>query len=242
MSFTKLLATGKSLIGMKDQDCPYRMRRENLLPKFESTKNPFAVPAKVEPVKVEPIATATVAPLSAQTGVMETSLLFDAQLKPVVKAEVVVVPIQETKPAPAQLVPVKVAPKVAAPVMELPVANPVSTQPATRNISTPAAAPVPKPSGLPAWVKKVNPLSYLPGHSGGAVRSKVGRTPVQTELSLEKVKVVRNDLNDTDLTVVAVPAAGKAVSGKSAASLQKTEPNTLNRMTARFFGVGQPQV
>jgi hypothetical protein len=238
MSFTKLLATGKSLIGMKDQDCPYRMRRENLLPKFESTKNPFAVPAKVEPVKLESVATATVAPLSSQTGAMETSLLFDAQLKPVVKAEAAAVPTPEPKPEPAQPHPVKVSPKVAAPVMELPVVNPVSTQHATRNTPTPSA----KPSGLPAWVKKVNPLSYLPGQSGGAAKPKAGRTAVQTELSLEKVKVMRNDLNDTDLAVVAVPAAGKAASGKSATSLQKAESNTLNRMTARFFGVGQPQV
>ena len=238
MSFTKLLATGRSLIGMKDHDCPYRMRRKNLLPKFESTKNPFATPAKVEPARVETIATGAVAATNNCVGPMETSLLFDAQLKPAVKVDATVVPVKESRPAPAQSIPVHVAPKAASPVMELPTVKPVATRPTTQG------KPASKPVGFPAWMKKLNPLEYLPIRQPDVPRgkSKTGRTPVQADFAWENVKVVRNDLNDTDLAVVTVPAAGKAASEQRSPSLQRTEPTTLNRLSARFFGAGQPQV
>jgi hypothetical protein len=237
MSFTKLLATGKSLIGMKDQDCPYRMRRKNLLPKFESTKNPFATPAKVEAIAATS-GNGTVVATNNCVGPMETSLLFDAQLKPAVKVDAIVVPVKESRPAPAQSIPVRVAPKPASAALELPTVKPVATQPATQG------RPASKPVGFPAWMKKLNPLAHLPVRqsSGQHGKSKTGRTPVQADFAWENVKVVRNDLNDTDLAVVTVPAAGKAVSERRSPSLQRTEPTTLNRLTARFFGTGQPQV
>ena len=53
---------------------------------------------------------------------------------------------------------------------------------------------------LGRWTLRVNPFKTAP---------KPARTGVQGELSLEKVKVVRNDLSDSDLELVALNERGK---------------------------------
>src|SRR5579883_2890031 len=84
MSFSRLLAAGTSLVGMTNAQTPYRMREENLLPKFESKKNPFAAPKteahNAAPAKVEAVAATS----AVKVAPMETYPLFDAQLKPAV--------------------------------------------------------------------------------------------------------------------------------------------------------------
>ena len=59
MSLGRLLAAGKSLIGIKEKSGRYQMRPAALLPKFVSDKNPFRDPpaddnGKPEPQKAEP--------------------------------------------------------------------------------------------------------------------------------------------------------------------------------------------
>jgi hypothetical protein len=49
------------------------------------------------------------------------------------------------------------------------------------------------------WVSKLNPAVIFRSVSPAAGK---GATPVQTELSLEKVKVVHNDLTDADVEIV----------------------------------------
>jgi hypothetical protein len=49
------------------------------------------------------------------------------------------------------------------------------------------------------WVSKLNPVAIF--NAAPAVADKIA-TPVQVELSLEKVKVVHNDLTDADVEVV----------------------------------------
>lgn len=111
MSFLRLFAAGKGLIGMSDGQTPYRMRREIQLPKFHSTKNPFVAHAKndaeqVEPGKSQPIRAesaaalasahteasanieATPAPAPVIVAPMETFPLFDAELNPAVQVNV----------------------------------------------------------------------------------------------------------------------------------------------------------
>jgi len=51
----------------------------------------------------------------------------------------------------------------------------------------------------PAWVAKLNPFSSA---SKSAATAKDGKVPTQTELSLDTVKVLRNDLTDVDVEVV----------------------------------------
>src|SRR5215831_2510576 len=45
MSLGRLLTAGKCLMGLQQPPARYRMRTQNLLPKFGGEKNPFAAPA-----------------------------------------------------------------------------------------------------------------------------------------------------------------------------------------------------
>ena len=61
------------------------------------------------------------------------------------------------------------------------------------------------------WLGKANPLARF-ANSAAAKKSAIPcftNTPVQSELSLDKVRVVRNDLNDADLEIVPVAAVGE---------------------------------
>jgi hypothetical protein len=62
------------------------------------------------------------------------------------------------------------------------------------------ALPVQKPRRSLGWMRKLNPFGSkiaLPIRDG-----KNAKTPVQAELSLDAVKVLRNDLSDVDVEVV----------------------------------------
>jgi hypothetical protein len=93
------------------------------------------------------------------------------------------------------------------------------------------------------WRRKINPMPRLPKRPG-PVKSAVPRfakTPVQSELSLDKVQVVRNDLSDADFEVVVskTPVSGQS---KLPALLQHeigSAGNTWDRVTTRIFGVDQ---
>ena len=52
---------------------------------------------------------------------------------------------------------------------------------------------------LAAWTTKLNPMTML---RGPQVEAKIFQRPMQSELSLEKIKVVHNDLTDADVEVV----------------------------------------
>jgi hypothetical protein len=62
-----------------------------------------------------------------------------------------------------------------------------------------------------SWLKKINPLVWLGNRKPAEPESPIqrfgkSRTPVQGELSLDNIKVMRNDLSDTDLEVVSMKA------------------------------------
>ena len=62
------------------------------------------------------------------------------------------------------------------------------------------AQPVARLAARPGnWSARLNPISMLRGKPAGPVKAV---TAVQTELSLEMVKVVHNDLRDADVEVV----------------------------------------
>ena len=120
-------------------------------------------------------------------------------------------------------------------------------QPSTASAKAPVAEPVMRPTPPPAskpklsaWMQKVNPLAYLPSREAD---KPVKARAVQTELSLERVKVMRNDLNDTDLEVIPARTAGKPeTAGPRLQPLAREDATALSRLTSRFFGTGQPQV
>lgn len=88
-------------------------------------------------------------------------------------------------------------------------------QPLAENPAAPACAktqPMPvisaKPKSLAAWTTKLNPVTML---RGPETRAKELELPVQAELSLEKVKVVHNDLTDAEVEVVPLKSRGAGV-------------------------------
>jgi hypothetical protein len=91
------------------------------------------------------------------------------------------------------------------------------------------------------WTRKINPLPRLqkpPGPAKSAV-PRFPQSPIQSELSLDNVRVVRNDLSDADFEVVTkkTPVVGPLVS-PSLPLQAGLEPagSAWDRLTTRFFG------
>jgi hypothetical protein len=195
-------------MGVNGEDGRYQMRSKNRLPKFESAKNPFAQTAKPEPMPVRAQAKVESAPIQ-QSGLFEVKTEEVAS----VKTE------NETMPTPilVQNMELKAAP--AAPAVSV----------SQKKDST----------QMKDFFKKLNPLSRFAAFTASrkAKVQKPARTHVQTELSLEKVKPVRNDLSDSDLEVV---APKRVVLHKGPQPylkpLTRTETTTWNRLTSRLFG------
>jgi hypothetical protein len=215
MSLLRYLATGKSLVGMRDTESRYRMRTRNLLPKFGSAKNPFApAAAKPESPGGSP---------NAPAGKLETASLFE--------------PPSMERPKPVETKEAK------APARQ-PVKADLPAKAEVKLMATPApSSAAPKPRRWTAWIRKLNPLSLLPPMRGGGGRNRTAHKPVQAELTLEKVRVVRNDLNDTDFEIV----PGRLMGLPSGASPilphpQRPEPGAWNRLTTKFLGAQHAQI
>ncbi|EEF60436.1 hypothetical protein Cflav_PD3406 [Pedosphaera parvula Ellin514] len=198
-------------MGMSDADSRYLMRSKNRLPKFDSEKNPFAHTTKPEFPKV---VGSVCAPTKIEPAAIEAGALFDQEA-------------EETKLATGnEAVPVALP----AEKIELKAAPVSITVPVTRKTNS---------TRMKDFFKKMNPLPQLAVLKvGGKTKAhKPVRTHVQTELSLEKVKPVRNDLSDSDLEVVS-PKRAQLPKGPQPylKPLTKTEPTTWNRLTSRFFG------
>lgn len=250
MSFAKLLATGKSLVGMSDNASRYRMRTQNLLPKFGSPKNPFAQPAAKAAAPVTPATSAArmeTASLFAGEGA-KTEAARDIEVNMAGGNEPVKVEIRrkETKAE---------SPKAEiSPLMQISYVTNTGIKLEAKTPTTPArvwndapspAKPVRKTVSWFGLIKKLNPLAILPwGHAGGmASRGRVGRSPVQTELSLDRVQVVRNDLRDTDLEIVPGRLMGMP-SGASPVLMNSARPDTKgwSRLATHLWGMEQTQI
>lgn len=213
MSLLKLLSAAKSLDGSKPTVSPYRMRTPNLLPKFGSSKkNPFARSKGESPGSD-----------SKPAGQMETDSLFDDE------------PATVKPPAPKASA--KKAPKPAAPEQKS-APQPIIAAPSPS--PTPAAKPA-KPGALSGLLKRLNPLTYLPKRQPGG-RPRVARTAVQGELSLERVRVLRNELNDSDLEFVTAKPAPTATSGTILPARPRQRLITWGRLTSRVLNGVETQV
>ena len=192
MSLGRLLTAGRSLIGLQDPTTSYRMRSRYLLPKFGSGRNPFTTSTKAEVVAAMPETAAPEQPVRKKAG--------SYRLSP---TELAAASLKETRRLPEPEPATATAPAVA---------------PAPALAVAPAAVSASRPSPgsalrhrLGAWVRRWNPLTWRRRGSvsrPAAVRSHL-RTPVQGELSLDNVRVVRNDLSDADVEIVAAKRAAK---------------------------------
>jgi hypothetical protein len=213
MSLGRFLAAGRSLMGMPSDDSRYRMTSKSRLPKFGSDKNPFAPAPKAEPVKTEVSRVAVAAPAPVRLATEQVSL-FESKAAEQKPAEIV----SEVKAAPIEAPKIEV--KAVLAVVNVPAA-PKGTVMDLRNI-----------------VKNFNAVEYVTSWTSRWKKApRPVRTHVQTELRLDKVRPVRNDLSDTDLEVVA-PKRVELAKGPQPylKPLTKPEPTTWNRLTTRIFG------
>jgi len=167
MSLGKLLTTGKSLVGLHNSAARYQLRK-GALPKFESSKNPFASRTHAEP--------------SAADSAREP------ELPKMTPAEIAAANLKKTQALPAL------------------------GEPSAKVTHNPRPAEPAKPAAVvDGWLKKINPLVWFgnrkPAEPKPAIpRFKKTHTPVQGELSLDNIKVMRNDLSETDVEVVPAKA------------------------------------
>jgi hypothetical protein len=129
-----------------------------------------------------------------------------------------------------------------------PFAPPVKAEPSPKAVAAPVKKamttdgnktqklptfPVARPCGA-AWVSKLNPITFWRGARPQA--PKKAQCPLQSELSLDRVKVVHNDLSDADVEIVPI---------KSHTAPEAAEPilppahggDSWSRLSAKFFGV-----
>ena len=92
------------------------------------------------------------------------------------------------------------------------------------------ATPVGKAHRSLGWMGRLNPF----GAGSPSVNAKGGsaRIPVQAELSLDAVKVLRNDLSDVDIEIV--PLKSRPAHGVKAAA-QEPEKKTWGLLSTRFL-------
>jgi hypothetical protein len=223
MSLMRLLSAGKSLIGASDNPNRYRMRHDARLPVFGSSKNPFAKPAKT--------VSTPAAPAPAR---MQTASLFEAKPPQPAPPQPPSTPI-----TPAQAQRRHVAPQRATVAPKPAPVNNTSPAPAAPKAASPAPAFKPGPVRSTSWISAINPFSWLPARAGKSRRN-ARVQPVQTEMALENVKVVRNDLNDADLEVV----SGKLISqvtisapDEQPAAVTRTEPTVWGRLASLYMDV-----
>jgi hypothetical protein len=114
-----------------------------------------------------------------------------------------------------------------------PVAQADLPPPSPKKIATPVLAKTQKmpaisatPKSLASWTSKLNPLTML---RGSPMEAKDSQLPVQAELSLEKVKVVHNDLTDAEVEVVPIKS-------RPAAPVVPSSEKSWEVLGERFFG------
>ena len=196
MSLLKFLTAGKSLVGGQPSAARYQLLNPRAMPKFESAKNPFrsSIRSNTPDAPGHPSVPDLVSPA---------------------KDEIPTTPVPAPDRAPAPVRDSKThwwSKKFsAAGTWFLPRRGTIKAQPQPSNTQPRPSSP----SGLFPWRRTSAPKSIGP---------RSGKSMVQSELSLETVKVVRNDLTDSDLEIVAsqnvgAPMAENACSRKPARTI-----------------------
>jgi hypothetical protein len=129
----------------------------------------------------------------------------------------------------------------------LPVIAPKAGLAATAPAPAPAAPAAPAATGpkvpgrVARWIEKLNPLAWWSARrpAGKSAVPRFQRPPVQWELSLDRVKVVRNDLSDADVEIVpAKPAAKRQPrTGVRTEASAEIKPETKTETKSELAGV-----
>jgi len=240
MSLLRLLRAGKSLIGAREPAGRYRLLNGPALPKFGTDKNPFREPVRTKQVTAAP----EVAPATTSPPVK----LATSDLPKVVPQEAAI--HEQPAAKPVERKPVVESSRKEKHVSSRPKVE-INTKPET--LVTVASKPS-GPSGPTGVVaagaraaarvlrlnSKLNPLFGWVRPKGGARALPRTDPMVQGELSLDRVKVVRNDLSDSDLEIVpARKPSQPTLSAPELAAAQGSPQRAWERMASRLFGAGK---
>jgi hypothetical protein len=173
MSLMQLLTNGKTLVDLKHSTSRYQMPGKNFLPKFGPTKNPFSNPPRSQPAAV-------VVPPAPKPS-LPAAKIPPAKLKETQRLPALPAKMKETKRLPF------VAARKSA---QSPVTEPAWWE----KFLDWAGGVMAKANPAAWWASRKSPVkSAIP---------RFDKPVVQGELSLENIKVVRNDLSDADMEVV----------------------------------------
>ena len=200
MSLLRLLAAGKSLVGLKQADSRYKVTSDRLLPQFESKKNPFRSRS-------------------------------DAVQNP-----------------PATLLEAAIRPRDSAPEELTDAGSDCCNHPKENSAKEGSMAAGKEESrSLADWASSLagritKGMHRPPAKSAKSAIPKLSKPLVQGELSLDRVKVVRNDLADTDLDIIRrKPEMSSNGLGSEVRKSNGTEPadSSWSRVAGRLFGTGK---
>jgi len=220
MSLLRLLTAGKSLVGLKDQQLRY-MTRGVSLPKFGSKKNPFRATTKAE--AAVPAESTRASGVSAPQAPLSVT---GAGGQPRDASDFVKTGSRNAVADSEARTPSYAAAKVD----RYHAPNPGT---GGSNGSAPSAEGYFTLTKLLFWQRTKTERQGQPQHD---------KPMLQGQLSLEGVKVVRNDLSDTDLEIVPVkPAVTAPPAAHTSSKIEKapSPENAWGRMTARIFGAGK---
>ena len=214
MSLMQLLATSRSIDAAKDGPTRYKMAEQNLLPRFSVPRRG----ARGAPPEAPANSVASLVNEPVPPSRLETASLFDFHLRP----------SKATQKTPA--VPSSKLPSLAAAPVEL--AHPAPEPEATIAKQTLPEAANPFVAVPSVKIKKSRWSLFETLFVRRRKKHRNGKL-VQGEWVLDQVTVVRNDLSDADLEVVAGEASARE---GSAARTSKRESMTqaLARFTTRF--------
>lgn len=205
MSLLRLLAAGKSLVGMRDAETRYRVTSQRLLPHFGTGKNPFSSRDKVDPAQTESRSPGDYKPNGALNE------------------------IHSTPKSPGE--------REAAPRSRFE----GRTTSAHSNFQKLSGALRRRTTALvDEWkTKLIGLLAKWRSRTAKPAILRFTKPPVQGELSLDRIRVVRNDLSDADLEIV--PAKRQAIPTMRTVDKAAGAESAWGRVTARVIGNGKTQ-
>lgn len=228
MSLMRLLTAGSSLMGIKDRPGAYKMTQQNLLPKFGTEKYADRKTAAIE-------AAPQGAPVLRQEHAPKVQGLKPHYTPPVRGDlnEETVTGSENILPQRAQMIAAELDRKNDP-------ADERETQPPVRDeLIAPASQVMAERKPRPAlgifrrWAEKRNPFR-------GKRPERRAVAPVQGELRLESIQVVRNDLRESDLEIVPAAKPLEADAAPAASGPGSAETRVVwQRVAARLFGAGR---
>ena len=245
MSLVRLLTAGKSLVGLKDGQVRYQMGDPRSMPRFGSGKNPFQRKGRAQTEGDASVGQSGAASVDSQ-GCANTGLVVEA-----VGSSHSVTADERPPIATGACEPRRISEvcgldnsgslRKTSDTPQLPGPPCTLSETSSKTLSSPTVAdsPAATPSGR-RWLSSLKSLFGLrplrSDRKPGPARAI--SQPVQGELRLDNVKVLRNDLSDTDLEIVtkAPPRQPPMSSPKVKAESAVPNETAWERVTTLFGG------